>query len=847
VPRTTARRSAGSGSGVRALRRARGSLHGGASEVDRHRSLCCDTTAGGGLRVESRHWSTQQLTELLTAVATLPDQATIVRRAVEHAAESLECEVAALVVERSVVHCLGYPRDEVPVDDLVEVAGGGHALLEVLGVGPCLVASTDCDALGGARLLLARTQALPFSQEERALLRGMAQVLSLALQARKLVDEERSHRRLSDAHAADNAQLLASLQERQTLLERLSRIQRSISSRQPLHDVLDAIVLGAQELLGEDIVGLRLLDPENNGYMVLKSAIGVPEHLMSATIRQPVGQGIGGRAIVENRLVHTSSYPTVDKPLPGFAADGIQSAMACPVRQGSRAVGSLVVATRRAQRSYSASEQEALVAFAEHVSLALNDAQSVDALHRAVDTATHQSLHDSLTGLPNRALFLDRLSHAGERSARQSGMPFTVLFIDVDDFKVVNDSLGHLVGDRLLTAVAERISSCLRSQDTVARLGGDEFAVLLEGSSVQEAAAAADRVLQALHEPFALVDGQYVHVSASIGLVTTSGGREQPEELLRDADVAMYRAKVEGKHRFVVFEPEMRDRLQARTELESELRQAVAAEQFAVHYQPVVDAARRTVVSTEALLRWEHPRRGLVSPAEFVPLAEDTGLIVALGSFVLREACRQTAEWRRSPELADLTVSVNLSPRQLQEPGLLDDVHDALAASGLPACALVLEITENLLVRDVEQASQRLNSLKALGVRLAVDDFGTGYSSLSYLSRLPVDILKVDKSFVAGIADEDSAGKLAWAVLALASSLDLETVAEGVETPEQADALLAQGCTRLQGFLYSRPVPGAVLPGTAAALRDRLAMAQTARQVVPGARRPERGIVLPTG
>ncbi len=309
----------------------------------------------------------------------------------------------------------------------------------------------------------------------------------------------------------------------------------------------------------------------------------------------------------------------------------------------------------------------------------------------------------------------------------------------------------------------------------------------------------------------------------------------------------MYRAKAEGKHRFVVFEPAMRDRLQARSELESELRQAVVAEQFTVHYQPVVDAARRTVVSTEALLRWEHPRRGLVSPAEFVPLAEDTGLIVALGAFVLREACRQTAAWRRTPELADLTVSVNLSPRQLQEPGLLRDVRDALATSGLPAGALVLEITENLLVRDVEQASERLNSLKDLGVRLAVDDFGTGYSSLSYLSRLPVDILKVDKAFVAGIADEDSAGKLAWAVLALASSLDLETVAEGVETPEQAEALLAQGCTRLQGFLYSRPVPGAVLPGTAAALRDRLAMAQTARAAVPGARRAERAIALPTG
>jgi diguanylate cyclase (GGDEF)-like protein len=792
------------------------------------------------MSLQSPHWSTQQLTELLSVVAELPDQPTILRRAVEHAAESLECEVAALVVDDRVRHCLGYPREEVPAARLVQAAAGAHPVLEVPGVGPCAVITTGCDAISGSRLLVARTLAAPFGQEERALLRGMGQVLSLALQARRLVDEERAHRRLSDAHAADNAQLLASLQERQTLLERLSRIQRSISARAPLHEVLDSIVAGAQELLGEDVVALRLLDPDDGGYMLLKSWIGVPDHLVETTRREPVGHGIGGAAIAENRLVLTSDYAAVDRPLPGFAADGIRAAMACPVRQGGRAVGSLVVATRRAQRTYSASEQEALTAFAEHVSLALNDAQSVQALHRAVDTATFQSLHDSLTGLPNRALFLDRLSHAGERSARRGGRPFTVLFIDVDDFKVVNDSLGHLVGDRLLTAVAERISGCLRAEDTVARLGGDEFAVLLENSNRELATATAERLLEALHAPFALLDGQHVHVSASIGLVGTCGSRGAPEELLRDADVAMYRAKAEGKHRYVVFEPAMRDRLQARSELESELRAAVGTDQFCVHYQPVVDAARRTVVSTEALLRWEHPRRGPVPPSEFVPLAEDTGLITELGAHVLHEACRQTAQWRRTPDLADLTVSVNLSPRQLQEPRLLDDVRHALTTSGLPASALVLEITENLLVRDVEQATERLNSLKALGVRLAVDDFGTGYSSLSYLSRLPVDILKVDKAFVAGIVDEVSAGKLAWAVLALAASLDLETIAEGVETPEQAEALLAQGCTHLQGFLYSRPVPGAVLPGTAAALCDRMSLADSARRLVPCARQPQR-------
>ena len=780
--------------------------------------------------MECTHWSTQQLTELLTAVAELPDEATIVRRTVEHVAESLECEVAALVVDGEIPHCLGYPRHAIPVAQLVAAAAGRSPMLHVEGVGECLLLTADCAAPRAGRLLLARSPSLPFSQEERALVRGMAQVLTLAVQARRLVDEERTHRQISDAQAADNAELLGSLQERQTLLERLSRIQRSISSRKPLHEVLDAIVVGAAELLGEDIVALRLVDPDDPDCLVLASSLGVPDHLAAALQRQPADQGVGGRAFAENALVHTNTYASVDTALPGFLEDGIRSAMAAPVRQGAEAVGSLCVATRRPHRTYNASEQEALTAFAEHVSLALNDAQSVAALHRAVARATYESLHDSLTGLPNRTLFLERLGQAGRHSARQAGAPYAVLFLDVDDFKVVNDSLGHLVGDRLLTAVAERIQQGLGEDQTVARLGGDEFGVLLEGADEGEAVATAERILISLRAPFLLPDKHAVHVSASVGLVMSSGDEDQAEALLRDADVAMYRGKALGKHRVVVFEAAMRDRLLARTELESELRRAVATHEFSLHYQPVVDGVRGTVVSTEALLRWNHPQRGLVSPVEFIPLAEETGLIVPMGAFVLREACRQTAEWRRTPELADLTVSVNLSPRQLQEPALLDDVEDALALSGLPAAALVLEITENLLVRDVEHAIERMDSLKALGVRLAVDDFGTGYSSLSYLTRLPVDILKVDKSFVAGIAEGESTGKLAWAVLALARSLDLETVAEGVETRAQALALLAQGCAQLQGFFFSRPVPADQLPAATADVRRRL------HGVVPAAR-----------
>jgi diguanylate cyclase (GGDEF)-like protein len=783
--------------------------------------------------VASPQWATQQLTELLADVAALPEPATVEARAVEHAAEALECEVAALVRDGEVVHSLGFPSAAVPAEVLAQLAVGGFGVLEVPGVGAC--AALSVPSQDGSRLLVARVVDEPFSGEERALLRGMAQVLGLALQGRQLLDEERTSRALTEAHAAVNAELLVEVQERQALLERLSRIQRSISSRKPLQEVLDSIVAGAAELLGDEVVALRLVDPDDPSTMVLASTLGVPDVLVAGMSRQPVGEGVGGQAIVEDRLVHTDDYAHVPSPIPEYVEDRIRSVMAAPVRQGDRAVGSLTVATRRPDRQYSTSEQEALTAFAEHVSLALNDAQAVQALHQAVVEATHSSLHDSLTGLPNRALFLDRLAHAGERSARRGGRSYSVLFIDVDDFKVVNDSLGHLVGDQLLTAVAARVQSQLRSQDTVARLGGDEFAVLLEESQQDDAVAAAERVLRCLSAPFHLPGGSTVHVGASIGLVTGSGPLA-PQELLRDADVAMYRAKGEGKNRCTVFEPAMRDRLQARTELEAELRVAVHEQHLVVHHQPVVDAATGRVISTEALVRWEHPRRGLVPPSEFIPVAEDTGLIVDVGRVVLQAACAATARWRRLPGLADLTVSVNLSPRQLQEPSLVPGVAQALAASGLPPEALVLEITESLLVTDVPEEAERLDALKALGVRLAVDDFGTGYSSLSYLSRLPVDILKVDKSFVAGLDTGTSAGKLAGAVLALASSLGLETIAEGVETPEQAAALLELGCTRLQGYLYSRPVPPAAVPATLQALGSRLQVLDVDAPLVPPAR-----------
>lgn len=656
------------------------------------------------------------------------------------------------------------------------------------------------------------------SPEQQVLLEGTTRLVALGLRARSLVRTERALRARSEQQVRVSQELLATLQGQRSLLEQLARIQRAISSRQPLQDVLDAIVDGTAELLGEDIAGLRLLDQTDPDRIVLVSSVGVPAGVVAEHRWQPLALGVGGQAVAQNQLVLVADYGKQARSLPGFRDAGVRAAMAAPVRRGGVAIGSLTVATRRPGRTYSVEEQEALMAFADHVGLALNDAEAVGQLQATVEQATYASLHDSLTGLPNRALFLERLAAATGGGAR--AVPVSVLFLDLDDFKLVNDGLGHLVGDELLSAVARRIEACTRGVDTVARLGGDEFAILLQATGESSATRTAERILGALAEPFEL-SGQRVHVGASVGLVSATGGDLTALELLRDADVAMYRAKAGGKQRFVVFHSQMRDSLQAASQLKIDLRDAVAQGQLAVRYQPVVDAGTGQVVSTEALVRWQHPTRGLLGPDHFVAAAEQIGLIAQIGALVLQQACRQTARWRELPGLSGIDVSVNLSARQLQEPELFDTVHDALVAAGLPPSALVLEITESLLVDDAWPLLQRLSRLRALGVRLAVDDFGTGYSALSYLGRLPFDLLKVDRSFVAGVAEGGSAGRLVGAVLAMADALGLQSVAEGVETPEQEQALLRLGCARLQGSLYAPVLEAGLVPEVAAGLLRR--------------------------
>ncbi len=415
-----------------------------------------------------------------------------------------------------------------------------------------------------------------------------------------------------------------------------------------------------------------------------------------------------------------------------------------------------------------------------------------------------QAFYDPLTGLANRALFMDRL-RAAEEHERDNGTPATVLFLDLDNLKTVNDSLGHDCGDALLRGVAARISSCLRQEDTFARLAGDEFAVLLLGPEGSEAAArAAERVLASLREPLLLAD-RLVRVGVSMGIATSTTCTASGIDLLRAADVAMYVAKTNGKGRCEVFQPRHHAAALEREQLQADLHQALDRDEFVLHYQPIVNLSSGDVSGYEALLRWQHPERGLVNPADFIALAEDSGLIVPIGRWVLREATRQAAAWQSQDRERRTRVSVNVSVRQFQDPGLIEDIADALRDSGLEPQLLTLEITETLFLQDTVSATRKLHEIGELGIRLALDDFGTGYSSLSYLRRFPIDMLKIDKSFVDGVANNIEDRAVIGAIVQLGQTLKLDLVAEGIETSDELKVLRSLGVHYGQGYHLGRP------------------------------------------
>jgi diguanylate cyclase (GGDEF)-like protein/PAS domain S-box-containing protein len=423
------------------------------------------------------------------------------------------------------------------------------------------------------------------------------------------------------------------------------------------------------------------------------------------------------------------------------------------------------------------------------------------------EALAHQAVHDPLTGLPNRLQFVERLGRELAR-ADQRGERIAVLFLDLDRFKVVNDSLGHSAGDRLLVAVADRLSSVMGPRDVVARFGGDEFTILChEVTSEETVELIAERIAEAIARPVALMEGE-VFVTASIGIALSGNDGDTPETLVRNADAAMYRAKERGRDRAELFDASEHHRAVDDLRTGNELHRAIERGEMRVHYQPMIHLDTGTLFGFEALIRWEHPERGLVAPMEFVPLAEETGLIVPLGVWALEQACLQAVRWHEaSPDGPQLSMSVNLSPRQLAEPALPNDVARVLHDTGIQSSALWLEITENTLMRDAESALSALGALQALGLHLAVDDFGTGYSSLAYLERLPVEALKIDRSFTQGVGVRKDSTAIVGAVVGLARALRLSTVAEGIETREQFQQLRALGCEVGQGFLFGPARP----------------------------------------
>jgi diguanylate cyclase (GGDEF)-like protein len=426
---------------------------------------------------------------------------------------------------------------------------------------------------------------------------------------------------------------------------------------------------------------------------------------------------------------------------------------------------------------------------------------------RMEERLAHDALHDTLTGLPNRALLMKRLDGVIQRAQANSSYQFAVLFIDLDRFKIVNDSLGHTVGDEFLVTITHRFHHCLRSHDMVARLGGDEFTVLIENiSDPAEATQVAERILDTLCKPFTL-QGYTLFPSASIGIVIGSHLYQSATDLLRDADLAMYKAKSTGKACYALFTTDLHTRIYKVLQIESDLRRALEQQEFILHYQPIVSLSAGKLIGFEALIRWQHPQNGFIPPYEFIEISEETGFIIPLGEWILREACRQLRAWHQAfPEQGDLIVSVNLSSKQLREPKLIEQIDNILAETGLAGRFLKLELTESMLVDNVEMVIQTLINIRARDIQLSIDDFGTGYSSLSYLPRFPINTIKIDRSFVSRMMSDTENLEIVRAIAMLAQSIDIEVIAEGVETLEQLLQLKTIGCEFGQGYWFAKPL-----------------------------------------
>jgi diguanylate cyclase (GGDEF)-like protein len=754
-------------------------------------------------------WATQQLAEFLAVLAAASDDLSALDDGLECLAYSFGADACAFLRESRVEASRGWAGGH-PGAEVLPAASSEETGVLVPGAGWCETVAIGVDREVGTTLLIARA-GKPFTAEEVGLLRGMARVLGLALRLLGSVAVERQQAEENRRHLDQNKALLGTLRERQALLEHLAQIQHKISSRRSLDEVLDAITAGASQLLGDEMVGLRLIDEQEPGIMVLVSSVGMTSELLAQFARAPVGTGIAGRAIVEDRLCMEEDYREAHGTLGAFADNGVRAAMAAPVHLGGGAVGSLAVASRHEGRTYSEAERNILVGFADHAGLALNDARTVQAMDKALNDATHQAMHDELTGLPNRACFFDRTDQA-LRQASRDGARTAVLLFDLDRFKEINDTLGHKYGDRVLCEVGPRMRPGLRAADTLARLGGDEFCVLLPDVGCLAAAVeVAERLRGLLEEPFE-VDGMTLVVEASCGIAIAPGDGNSSDLLLQRADVAMYLAK--NSHvNVVVYHDDLNLNTPARLSLLGELRMAIPRGQLVLYYQPKAVLSTGQAQGVEALVRWQHPTLGLVPPDQFIPMAEQTGLIKALTSWVLNTSLCQLREWREGTDqhVPQLSMAVNLSTRSLLDDAFPAEVVAALDRWRVPAAMLELEITESSIIADPVKAHRLLRELSAIGVKIAIDDFGTGYSSLAYLKDLPVDQLKIDKSFVLNMQRDPNDAIIVKSVIDLGHNLGLQTVAEGIEDLVTWQQLTNLGCDSAQGYFLAKPLLAADL------------------------------------
>lgn len=703
-------------------------------------------------------WSTQHLCEFLDVFGAL-EREPMLEVALERIVTSFDAEFVSVVHNGREERRHGQQRD-------------AACHLMTAPDGACTTSNT--------RLIVGRS-ATPFGSAEQDLLCCMARALEIALATVDLV--------------ADSRQLAM----------RLFEIQRAISHRAPLQEILDAITQTASELLAAEVVGLRVRSLETGG-SAYSSLQGYSPAIAEDFNRVPLEAGFSGRAFVENRLVVSENYAEEPGRISRNHRYALQSAMAAPVHVHGEPVGVLNVATSTPDRVFSEAERATFSTLAEHASLAVNDASVVQQLRRSLKGATFQARHDPLTGLLNRTSVVELLDKA--LAVASSVNPVCVLFIDLDRFKNVNDLFGHAVGDGVLSEVARRLADSTRRSDHVARLSGDEFVIIMTAANGIEGSQTAARVSRELSETM-LIGGRRICLTASVG-VAEAVAPITGQSLLADADLAMYRAKQHGRARVVHFDQAMRFEMLQRSNLERELLVALEESQLVAFFQPIVRLDSGEISSVETLIRWRHPTLGLISPEDFISLAEDTGLIARIDRFVLETACEQVAEWTRSTG-TQISVSVNISAGQCTDASLVTVVRETLERTGLAPERLWLEITESVVLDDTDVTLSVLREIWALGVRFMIDDFGTGYSSLVYLKRFPVGALKIDRSFVDGLGTDPDDEAIVTAIVRLGEALGHDVVAEGVETPDHVEWLRRLGCRRAQGFLFCPPVDGATL------------------------------------